>query len=267
MLKASKNAEIQFTNLTIKEILEMLHNEIKMLTKKKAFTKEKAIKLFKDIKTENTITENEEEEEEEILTKRISGKHFSFDYGPDLSYKEINAIKTKLTSKFPLNTINYKNGIFNIVGFKRKEIKSTSSFEVLERTPNIKNIRSCDFNELVQPDSNIIIEAFHSFLTCPSDTFCTIIAGELKQYLQNIKICIYSEYLFSSLIFKYLIDVCHKNKWKDTTIFSIDSKIELPEDTLGKYKKIKNFRCDLILIFDCKLFIFEYKYGDWGLGI
>ena len=73
MLKVSKNAEILFTNLTIKEILEMSQDEIKMLAQKKTFTKEKAIKLFKDIKTENEEEKNEEVEEveEEAKPKEI----------------------------------------------------------------------------------------------------------------------------------------------------------------------------------------------------
>ena len=117
-----------------------------------------------------------------------------------------------------------------------------------------------DFTTLIQPDSNILVEAILSFLQEPSQKLCEIIEGELAIYLQNIKICVYSEYVFSSIFFKYLMDACNKNKWKNPIIFSIDSKIEVISSTLVKEKKINNIRCDLILIYDNKLFIFEYKY-------
>jgi hypothetical protein len=156
--------------------------------------------------------------------------------------------------------ICYSDGKFNVFSSITKDIRNNRSYEISERIPIIKTFRFDDFTSFVQPDSNIIVEAINSFLQEPSQKLCEIIQGELKIYLQSMKICVYSEYVFSSMFFKYLAEACYKNKWKDIIIFSIDSKMEIISDTLTTEKKINNIRCDLILICNNKLYIFEYKY-------
>ena len=93
-----------------------------------------------------------------------------------------------------------------------------------------------------------------------SDDTCKSLAEWLANKLSSIKILIYSEYIISVILFSSIVDFGESIQWKDLKLISIDSKMEDLISLAQNKIKIKNFRCDLILIFKSTLFIIEYKY-------
>jgi len=106
-------------------------------------------------------------------------------------------------------------------------------------------------------NSEILIEKLEKFLFNPEKLNATILENIITQELSSFKILIYSEYVLSAAIFKHVIEIGAKKRWKDYLIVGLDAKMEEIIQS-----KLYNFRCDMILLIENKLIILEYKFRN-----
>jgi hypothetical protein len=190
----------------------------------------------------------------------LRAKNFEFSYEKSIKTGEIIKV---LKKKFPGALISVcdegsTNRKFTVKYNKKKSITCPKQYSVKKVTPIIRTYNDMERSRLKAPDTNLIKACFVSFLNEPNDKDCKMIAEELKLEISAIKIMHHSEYMISATVFYYLKKIGVETNWEKLKLFSLDSKLETYE--VGPNTKASAFRCDLLLFFGPKLFIFEYKY-------
>jgi hypothetical protein len=210
----------------------------------------------------------------DIQNTRIYSSNFKINY--EFSNKiDHSKLLEKLQSRFKNSQIMYKisnlenkfNYNFLVKNKKRINFSSMKSIKFEDRIPIVRSINdkiyysklsSTDYIDKKMEFKQLLL----NFIKTPSQPLCNSISKLLKQYLLTpIKIVIHSEYLLSSIMFVYILELGIESNWNEFYIFSIDWKMEeLTKNNNDKTIEINNFRCDLVVISKEKVFIFEYKY-------
>ena len=212
------------------------------------------------IKDEVSPFISQENDSQTTEFSRHSAKNFVFEYPPEVDTTKISEI---LHKKFCGGSIKNNRNSFMISLESKKNVTSVKSFIVENRVPKIRRFTKEEFDYLNMSKIRNNFknnEEIAKFFENLSDDTCKSLAEWLANKLSSIKILIYSEYIISAILFPSIVDFGESIQWKDLKLISIDSKMEDLISLAQNKIKIKNFRCDLILIFKSTLFIIEYKY-------
>lgn len=200
--------------------------------------------------------------------KRMNAKHYGITYPSNID-KDVclNNIKNVFSdSIITIDHTDTDNLSFFVECRERKNIYSNKKLFVSNRVPMIRTFNTLEIkNRLkmynIDEEFKSLISYFTSFLNDPNKADCLIISQIIKSYLEKIHILLYSEYLLSTIVINVLLKIGITSKWSDDfRIISIDTKMEEHfQNKIGEIK-IRNFRCDLLIIKARRLFIFEFKF-------
>jgi hypothetical protein len=188
----------------------------------------------------------------------MAAKNFMLTYPANIDSREISEkIRTVfIDSKISKSSLTDSHQEYYVALNKKKNLTSMKKLMIKNFCPIIRPVLTSEkFYHINDNIPNNFLEPLDSFLANPNDEDKIIMENILKTKLENTNIIIHSEYLLSCIYNNTLIELGMRKKWIGLTMFSIDSKIEYLEK-----KRLKNFRCDTIVIFLDKLVIFEYKY-------
>jgi hypothetical protein len=193
--------------------------------------------------------------------KAIRAKNFEFTYPEDARTNEVLILLKKRFPKAIISMVGTTDRKFIVAGKNKKSIASLDKYEVKKLEPNIRTFSYDMMKKLIPAaNSNLAKECMTSFLNSLNIADCRAIADELRLELSNTKILYHSEYIISCIVFNYMKDIGTKSGWEKLKIISVDSKMENYSINISHQQVIEAFRCDLVFLFDTKLFIFEFKY-------
>lgn len=196
--------------------------------------------------------------------KRMNYKKFTFRW-PELidDHKIDKALGKTFSNSTYSVTSSDGSTVVNITCPKRKLVDPNNKKFVIE---GIKPTIEPSYNFPISvpiPDSTTrgqkIVSCFDKFFENYDVETLKYIGQLLEIELQNMKVLLYSEYIVTSLVAYYLYQVGRARNWVNYLVISIDRKMTMWEKSENQSIK-KEFRCDIVLLVDGKLIVFEHKF-------
>jgi hypothetical protein len=184
----------------------------------------------------------------ELIAKNV---FFSYD---NLSENEVLPyLKKKLKNS---NITRVDENMYHSFRKTKHHITSKKKFIINERVPVIRTFAYSDLKGTLEKVDNLSgTNAFVEFFENPCEKSTKALTECIRFSLLNVKVLYYSEYLISCIVYKFLDTIGNDSSWKKLSLISLDTKMEYQQGN-----KLKNFRCDNILVYDDKAFIFEFKF-------
>ena len=184
----------------------------------------------------------------------LRGRNLAFEYPPGTDPEVVVAnLKANLGGRVIRSNENaysvHKRELMCVATLKKYTIGSkvptirTYSYEMLK-------------NKISSHNYDYGGECIASFLKMPSESTSSQLCEAMKEALENINVLYHSEYIISCLLTGFLTAYGIKIGWEGLEVISVDTKME----EYINDEDVKVIRCDLVLIFQAVLFIFEYKY-------
>jgi hypothetical protein len=237
----------------MENFLKLHENDETTFEEVKNFLKEKIKLKIQENHEALTITEKS------FQMTRMNAKNYVFNYPPLVNpCSALQKLREKFNSCDQILFCGQEENICFVVKCeKQKNIRSVKKFAVGKICPTIRTFgKNHILSKMECRNLKILPYSIFSFMDSPNENICVVIAKEIENEISKIKIMFHSEYVLSTIFFNNLLEFGSENKWKDLKIFSLDSRM----NEVVTNNCLKKFRCDLVVFYKNKLFVFDFKY-------